>query len=186
MAQGDVVERKAGRAALDLVRELIRHDGVGTVRRGRARHNADAFALAHGGARQLPGLHLPDDFQRDRRRLRRALRVHRPDGVAVHRGVGQRRNVERRMDVLRERQAVGVEKRNAGGRQALDEAQHALEGSLDAEHIRRSRMRVLMGAAVLAVGAAPMLMPVPVAMPVSVPAIALVSVPVAVLFALAH
>ena len=47
------------------------------------------------------------------------------------------------MHILSERQAVGIEERDALHGQLVHQTQDALEGLLDAEHVSDSRVRVL-------------------------------------------
>ncbi len=77
---------------------------------------------------------LARDAKGARRRLRCARRVGGVDGVAVHRRVVERRDVEGRDDILGEHLAERVEEGAIFGLAALDITEDALERLVDADH----------------------------------------------------
>ena len=64
-------------------------DGVGALRYRGAGHDTDGLATPDLAFEDIAGSQLADDLQLDGRRLRGAVGVRGPDGVAVHGGVGQ-------------------------------------------------------------------------------------------------
>ena len=89
-----------GRSRERLVRLLERHDGVGALGDRGARHDAHRGAGLNCAVEDVAGGHLADHAQLARRCLGRARRVRRAHGVAVHRGVVERWDVEAGGDVL--------------------------------------------------------------------------------------
>ena len=73
---------------------LDHHDRVGAVGYRRAGGNFDALAIAYRYRRHLAGVERPDFRQRPRSRSRRALRIARPHGIAIHARARKRRHVE--------------------------------------------------------------------------------------------
>ena len=94
--------------ARQLVGFLKRHDGIGAGGHGGAGHNADGAAGGNGGVRHLAGGDGGGDGQRGRRRVGGG-NVGAAHGIAVHRRVGQRRQVQRGGYLLGQRQAQGLQ-----------------------------------------------------------------------------
>ena len=79
-----------------------RDDGVGAVWHRRAGHDPYRLAGADLAVVEITGCQFSDHLQVDRIRFRRAVRAPRLHGVAVHRRIVVRRNVEWSGDVGRE------------------------------------------------------------------------------------
>ena len=131
---GAVRERRAdGHARVAAVGLLERHDGVGPAWERGPRHDLDRGARGDGERLAGPGVHLADDRQRDRLALGGAVDVEGLDGVAVHGGVVEAREVRRRHEVLVQRQAERLDDRLVVGRERSDAPQNRLQVVLDGE-----------------------------------------------------
>ena len=82
-----------------------------------------------------PAATMPTDGQAARRVLGRAGDVCALEGVAVHAGVGEGRQGQRRGDVLGQGLAHGFQQRNLDPFEGGEAGHHALVGFLHAEHI---------------------------------------------------
>ncbi|OPZ63991.1 MAG: hypothetical protein BWY85_01410 [Firmicutes bacterium ADurb.Bin506] len=93
---------------------VLHHDnGVGPLRDHRSCGDFDARVLCQYHVRSLAHGHLARDLDQCRQRLRRAEGVGSAQGIAVHRGACEPRQVGRTQHVMREASAYGVYKTDA-------------------------------------------------------------------------
>ena len=114
-----------GVIVVETSRVLHHDDRVRALGNGGAGHDPDRLVRAYRDRRRAPGRKLADDAQYHRRLLRRAGRVGGPNGVAVHCGVGERRDRLRGDDIGGEHETGRVGDRDGPGRQRLDAGEDA-------------------------------------------------------------
>ena len=92
----------AAASPIKLVGVLKRDNRVGALGHRRARHDAYRRSLTNWHVRQLARRHFAGHPQLDRTLARSAGDIRGPDGIPVHRRVGQRRDVKFGDEILRQ------------------------------------------------------------------------------------
>ena len=118
-----------------LVRLLERDDGVRAAGHRRAGHDADSGAGSYRAFVEVACRQLARDLEPDGVRLTGVRRVGGAHGVAVHRRVIERRDVEAGDSVLGQHLAQGVRQRLPLGLQPADECEDALQRLLHTDHL---------------------------------------------------
>ena len=124
-------------AVVTLDNVLDRNDGIRSRRHRAAGRDLHRLARLQRSLRRQPGSDPKDD-----RQLTRDVR--RPDRKTVHRRARKRRQVDQRLDVLREHAAGRLGNRNGLGVERLHPREHARKGFVDRQQ-RRHRAHTLTG-----------------------------------------
>jgi len=128
--------RRFVRATQWLVGFLKRHDGVGAGRYRRPGHDPYRLARADRRLVDVSRREVRHHPELHRRARRRTCGIRGAYGVAIHRRVVQRRDVEGRHRVFCQHLSEGVQQRLAFHRQPVEERQDPLPRLVNTDHVR--------------------------------------------------
>src|SRR5581483_12242194 len=109
-------------------------------RYNRAGHDADSCPSADRGGRDVARSEVGDHPQLHRILRRRAADIFGAHGIAVHRRVVMRGNVQRRNHVLRQNSVQRLEQRNSFQLEGMEMTKDIAAGLFDRDHAESDRM----------------------------------------------